>query len=408
MLEAIQDSPILRQAGTPDATGPARQAVVPIPLVLDLDQTLLRGDLLIESIFSILRQNPLDFVRLACWAFKGKAYLKRKVAAIADIDFSALPINEDVAAFAADRKAAGQRVVVATASDEEAARRLMVRFPFVDEVIGSDGVRNLKGAEKARLLQQRYPDGFDYAGDSAADLHVWRVSTGMILVEPSASVARAAEKIGLPARHFKKPAVWKTWAKALRVHQWAKNGLVFAPLVLAGMVAHSAAWSAAMLAFAGLSLTASATYVINDLLDLPHDRRHRSKSRRPLASGRMPLLHGAGLAGVALAAGLALGALAGLPVLACILAYTIVTLAYSASLKRVPFLDVMTLAGLFTLRLVTGIVAVAAPPSSWLLSFSMFLFLSLSPAKRQVEIVAMQGRRQEVIAGRGSGLVMVR
>jgi len=371
-----------------------------VPLVLDLDQTLIRSDLLVESAFSLIRGNPLYLFRMIGWALKGRAHLKRQIAAVAELDPSTLPVNEDVAAFAAGRKSMGQQVIVATASDEQAARKLMVRFPFVDEVIGSDGVRNLKGAEKARLLQMRFPHGFDYAGDSAADLHIWRVSKGMILVEPSGKVARAAQQARPADKHFKKPPAWKIWAKALRVHQWAKNGLIFAPLVLSGMIASASAWTAAALAFAGLSLTASATYVINDLLDLPHDRKHRSKSRRPLASGRLPLVHGILMAAGFMAAGLALATLAGWPVLVCILAYTAVTLAYSCAIKRVPFLDTVTLASLFTLRLVTGIVAVSAPPSSWLLTFSMFLFLSLSLAKRFVEIGAMQGRDQ-VIAGRG-------
>ena len=278
----------------------------------------------------------------------------------------------------------------------------MVRFPFVDEVIGSDGTRNLKGPAKARLLQMRYPQGFDYAGDSASDLHVWRASRDMILVEPRPAVAREAERIKPAEAHFKRPSTWRLWAKALRVHQWAKNALVFAPLVLAGMIGDIAAWGAAALAFAGLSLTASATYVVNDLIDLPNDRKHRSKSKRPLASGRLAITHGAALAVASLAAGLALSAAAGLPVLGCVLLYMVATLSYSASLKRVPFLDTTMLAGLFTLRLIIGMVAVAAAPSTWLLAFSMFLFLSLSLAKRHVELASARAAdRKTLIAGRG-------
>lgn len=401
MKDLIQKRPITAHFEALNDNRPENSAGLQIPLVLDLDQTLLRSDLLVESVFAILREKPLMIFRLIGWACKGRAYLKHKVAGVADIDPSSLPINEDVAALAAGRKAAGQRVVVATASDVEAARKLMVRFPFVDEVTGSDGVRNLKGAEKARLLQSQYPQGFDYAGDSAADLHVWHVSSSIILVEPSAKVARAAEKIRPASTHFKKPAVWKTWAKALRIHQWAKNSLVFAPLILAGLFSDLVAWGAAALAFAGLSLTASATYIINDIIDLPHDRAHRSKSKRPLASGHLPLVQGVMMCLALLAAGLTLGALAGLPVLACIAAYLVTTIAYSTSLKRIPFLDTVILAGLFTLRLVIGMVAVGAPASAWLLTFSMFLFLSLSLAKRQVEIASMRGSRAGQISGRG-------
>ncbi|MGE3644166.1 MAG: UbiA family prenyltransferase [Beijerinckiaceae bacterium] len=385
-----------RSPNTGQAASPERR-----PLVLDLDQTLLRSDLLVECLVAMVRERPSTIFRVAGWLMRGKAHLKRKVAEYAHIDPADLPVNEEVAAFAAGRKSEGQRVVIATAADETAARRLLARFPFVDEVIGSDGVRNLKGEAKARLLQMRFPQGFDYAGDSAADLPVWRASAGMILVEPKATVARAAERIKPADLHFRRPPVWNVWARALRLHQWVKNALVFAPLLLSGMIGDTQAWGAALLAFVGLGLTASATYVLNDLIDLPHDRKHRSKSGRPLASGRMPLAHGMALAGLALPAGLAMAALAGTHVLGGVLVYLAATILYSVHLKRIPFLDTATLAGLFTLRLGIGIVATGAPPSTWLLAFSMFLFLSLSLAKRFVEIASMRGRGRIALPGRG-------
>lgn len=400
MQQVIQSRPTSAQERVrfrDTSTGKASQA---IPLVLDLDRTLLRSDLLFESMAALIREQPFSLFRLAIWSCKGRAHLKRRVAGAVQVDPANLPINEDVAAFAVRRKTEGQRIVVATAADEEAARRLMVRFPFVDEVIGSDGVRNLKGEAKARLLHMRYPQGFDYAGDSASDLHVWRACQGMILVEPSASVAREAERIKAPEAHFPRPAGWKVWLKAMRVHQWAKNALIAAPLLLSGLAGDAQAWAAAGLAFIGLSLTASATYIVNDLIDLPSDRKHRTKAGRPLASGRLSLPGALGLATGLLAAGLAVSAVAGTPILLCVLFYVAVTLVYSASLKRIPFLDTTTLAGLFTLRLVIGMVATAAPPSTWLLAFSMFLFLSLSLAKRFVEIAAARGKAG-LLPGRG-------
>ncbi len=400
MQPLIQDRPIPAHGRVRFRDASRGEHTQAIPLVLDLDQTLLRSDLLFESMAAMVRVNPLSAFKLVVWAFRGRAYLKRRVAASVQLDPAILPINDEVAAFAVACKAAGQSVVVATAADEQAARRLMVRFPFVDEVIGSDGVRNLKGEAKARLLQMRYPQGFDYAGDSASDLPVWRASQGMILVEPSAAVAREAERIKQPVAHFLRPARLKIWIRALRIHQWAKNALVFAPLLLAGLANDAQAWLAAGLAFAGLSLTASATYIVNDFIDMPNDRKHRSKSARPLASGRLSLPGALGLCTVMLTAGLAVSAFAGLPILICVLLYLVATLAYSISLKRIPFLDTSTLAGLFTLRLVTGMVATAADPSTWLLAFSMFLFLSLSLAKRFVEVAAARGRGG-LLAGRG-------
>lgn len=373
-----------------------------IPLVLDLDGTLLRSDLLFEGIADLTRRNPLNLLRIAGWAMRGRAYLKQKVAAESRIDYATLPVNEALAAYAAGQKEAGRQIVIATAADESAARQFAVRFPFVGAVIASDGATNLKGAAKAAMLQWRYPQGFDYAGDSAADPPVWKACRKIILVEPSASTAAAARAIGAPELAIERPSRWRMFAKAIRIHQWAKNTLVFAPLLLAGMAQQPGAWLTALAAFAGLSLEASATYLINDLIDLPHDRKHRSKSRRPLAAGHIGLPAASALAAGGLVSGLALGALAGWAAASFIALYAGLTLAYSFSLKRAPFIDVLTLAGLFTLRLVIGTAAVAAAPSIWLLTFSMFLFTSLSLAKRHVEIShAPRTADAQAIAGRG-------
>jgi 4-hydroxybenzoate polyprenyltransferase len=372
-----------------------------VPLVVDLDGALLRGDVQAESVFALVRSNPLNIVRMIGWRLRGADHFRQKVAAATDADMGALPVNQEAAAFVAGRKSDGQRVVLMTSANAADMRKQMVRFPFADEMIGRDRGGALQGPEKAQLLQRLYPGGFDYAGGSASDIEVWRASKGTILVEPSSAVARTAQKIKPAEVHIPRVSQWKVLAKALRLHQWAKNSLVFAPLILSGMVGQMSSWTAAALAFVGLGLTASATYIINDLIDLPHDRKHRSKFNRPLASGRLPLVQGAAVAVGALAGGLALAALAGPAVVVCVLGYVTLTLMYSAWLKRVPFLDTLTLASLFTLRLVIGMVAVAAPPSSWLLTFSMFLFLSLSLAKRFAELIAIEGARQTAIAGRG-------
>lgn len=373
-----------------------------VPLVLDLDGTLLRSDLLLEGIVDLCRRNPLNLGRIALWTFRGKAFLKQKVAETARIDYTNLPVNEPLAAYAVAQKAAGRRIVIATAADQQAARQFAIRFPFVDEIIGSDGATNFKGETKAAMLQWRYPQGFDYAGDSAADLPVWKACRKMILVEPGRRVAQQARAIKPVELLIEAPAPRRLLAGALRVHQWAKNALIFAPLLLAGLTTNWVAWTHALAAFAGLSLVASATYLINDLIDLPHDRAHRSKSRRALASGHMGLARGAGLALACLGAGLVLGAAAGAAAFGFICLYGALTLGYSLYLKRVPFLDTLTLAGLFTLRLEIGTAAVGAHTSIWLLTFSMFLFTSLSLAKRHVEITHLRrARGRAMISGRG-------
>ncbi|MEZ5763636.1 MAG: UbiA family prenyltransferase [Xanthobacteraceae bacterium] len=284
-------------------------------------------------------------------------------------------------------------------------RSLAQRFDFISFVIASDGKSNLKGAAKAAALRERFPDGFSYAGDSRSDLDVWphaQPSCSPAPRHPSRKGARARQAGGgrVPA-----PAARPAWlGKALRVHQWAKNVLVFVPLVLGGMYADPAAWAKASLAFLGLGLIASATYLINDVWDIEDDRRHWTKRNRALASGLMTVKQAAITAPVMLVTGFVAGAFAGLPAIAVLFAYLALTLAYSFAFKRKPVLDAFTLAVLFTLRLVLGIVAVGVAASPWLLVFSMFLFTSLSFAKRQTEILRLAGKsdiKTAKLSGRG-------
>ena len=403
LIHRTQDRPIpAQQELTGVETAQIGVASKQVPLVLDLDGTLLRGDLLFEGIAGLVRANPLNLFKIGAWALRGRAFLKQRVAEASPLDYASLPVNEALAAYAAGQKEAGRQIVIATAADENAARRFAVRFAFVDTIIASDGATNLKGETKASLLQWRFPQGFDYAGDSAADLPVWKACRKMILVEPSRRVAAAAAALGAPELLIEKPSRWKVLAKGLRLHQWAKNALVFAPLLLSGMALEAGAWLAAGAAFIGLGLAASATYLINDLVDLPHDRQHRSKSRRPLAAGHLGLPLACGAAAAGLAGGLAVSALAGWATASAVAVYVAVTLSYSFALKRAPFVDALTLASLFTLRLVIGGIAVSAVASVWLLTFSMFLFTSLSLAKRHVEIAhARRTRGVQTISGRG-------
>ncbi len=198
--------------------------------------------------------------------------------------------------------------------------------------------------------------------------------------------------------------VASAWAAALRLHQWSKNLLLFAPLLLGGGGSDIGAWTACLIGFAAMGCLASATYVLNDLLDLAEDRAHGSKRHRPFASGRLPPRAGLVFVPFGTAAGLALGWMAGGPAAAAmLLAYLALTLAYSLRLKREPVLDVIALGGLFTLRLVLGVVCARMAWSPWLLVFSMFLFTSLSFAKRYAELERLTGQATAMIAGRGYG-----
>jgi len=390
----------------PLATVPEADAYLEAPLVLDVDGSFLTTDLLHESAMAFLRTSPWALFLMIWWLFQGKAVLKRKLGERVTLDIDNLPVNQALADYARSAEQGGRQVGLATASDELIAVRLAKRFPFLSFVIASDGKSNLKGAAKASALTKRFPDGFSYAGNCHSDLKVWTQAEAIVLVGCNSSVVRKARLLGKPVeKELPLPRLGlRGWIKALRLHQWAKNVLVFPPLILGGLAADPTAWMNALLAFFALGLIASATYLINDLWDIEDDRRHWSKRNRPLASGRMSIKQAVVMVPLALGGGFLLGAFVGIPVLVVLLAYLILTLAYSISFKRKPILDAFVLALLFTLRLVLGIAAVGVTASPWLLVFSMFLFTSLSFAKRQTEVLRMVEKNENAsgkLSGRG-------
>ena len=231
---------------------------------------------------------------------------------------------------------------------------------------------------------------------------MWRESKGIVLAGAAPHVVRRARKAGEPLAIFPDQRSTRSGLRrSLRLHQWAKNALLFVPLVLGGKTLDGGAWIAAMLGFIALGLVASATYVINDLWDLPSDRRHWSKRHRPLANGDVSIRQGIVLAALALAGGFAVAASIGTSAIAMLALYTAGTLSYSLAWKRVPILDIFVLAALFTLRLAFGIVLADVKLSPWLLVFSMFIFGSLSMAKRHTEVLRLTELGLNSMPGRG-------
>ncbi|MEQ8747264.1 UbiA family prenyltransferase [Pyruvatibacter sp.] len=373
-----------------------------MPLVLDLDGALIRTDILFETFVAYVRENPLRLFQVAAWALRGRAVLKQKLARAATLDVDGLPVTEDLVSYAAREAAHGRMVCLATATDRLIADRIAERFPFISKVFASDGETNLKSSAKAAVLTKAFPDGFEYAGDSRADVPVWRAASRSIVVNPTAGVLRAARTIREPEQVFARPKTgFRFVAKVLRLHQWAKNGLIFAPLMLGGLLFDASAWVLAGAGFLALSLLASATYLLNDLFDLADDRRHWSKSKRPLASGRLKIAHALLLIPAGMMSAYAIAAWIGPIAIVFLTAYLALTLAYSFRLKRIELLDAAVLATLFTLRLGFGVALASVALSPWLLVFSMFLFLSLSFAKRHVEVTRMEARGRKEAAGRG-------
>jgi 4-hydroxybenzoate polyprenyltransferase len=373
------------------------------PLIVDLDGTLIHTDMLHESALRVSRDRPLDVLRIPLWLLQGKAVLKRHLASRSSFDAALLPYNESLLAWLKQERAAGRQIVLATASDRTIAEAVASHLGVFDEVLASDGSTNLAGHDKAEALARRYGHGgFDYAGNSTADLKVWRRARKAIVVNGAPGLAgKAAALCGVEREFPAPPSGARAWRRVLRVHQWLKNLLLFVPFVAAHLVGHPALWLTLALAFVAFSLCASAVYVANDLLDLESDRAHPRKRMRPFASGTVPVWQGVLAAPLLLGAGLALGTLAGRGFLAWLLVYFVLTCAYSLGLKRIILLDCIALAILYTLRITAGAAALSIPLSFWLLAFSVFLFLSLAFVKRYAELQVQAKAGRHKVHGRG-------
>lgn len=358
-----------------------------LPLCVDLDGTLIRTDILAESILSLVKARPWYAFLLPFWLLKGKAGFKREVAGRVTVDAALLPYREELVAWLKSCRAAGRRLVLVTASDSILAQAVAKHLGLFDRVLASDGELNLKGAAKAEVLKREFPEGFEYAGDCRADLPVWGAARSAVLVEPEAGVEAEVRKTTTVGRVFgeRRPRLALA-LKAMRPHQWAKNAVIFVPLITSRQIVDPAFLPGALLAFASFSLCASSVYILNDLMDLASDRRHPRKRERPFASGALPLSMGPALLLAPLAAGAALAFFLPPAFLLVLALYLGLTLWYSLRLKELLLLDVFCLAVLYTLRLLAGHAVTGIPLSAWLLAFSMFLFLSLALLKRVAEL----------------------
>lgn len=378
------------------------------PLVVDLDGTLLKGDLLFESANFYVTRHPLQAFRIFAWLLSGKAVLKARLADFADLDPAVLPYNESLVAWLRDQKAAGRTLVLATASHRRLADAVAGHLSLFDEVLASDGNLNLKADAKRDLLVDRYgAGGFDYVGDDRADLPVWQAAGSAHVASASASLLDQARAQGNVDQVFRagRPPVLPTLAKAMRPHQWLKNLLVVVPLLTAQRYGDVHSVVLALFAFLAFGLAASSVYLLNDLADVANDRHHPRKRQRPFAAGDLSLLGGWLAWPIALFAAFILAGLT-LPMFfaAVLAAYFILTLAYTLRLKKIAVVDVLTLATLYTLRIIAGAAAISVPLSSWLLAFSMFIFLSIALVKRYSELRMARDQGDEGrLHGRGYG-----
>lgn len=358
-----------------------------LPLCVDLDGTLTPVDTLHESLLTLAGRDPAALLRAGAALRHGRAAFKAVVADAAPVPAARLPWREDLLAWLRAQRAGGRRLVLVTAADRRTAEAVAAELDLFDEVIASDGQRNLSGNAKRDALIERYGrGGYDYAGNSSDDLPVWRDAHEAIAVDAPRRVLLRARLQGTLGQVFPRPARLLAWLRAMRPHQWLKNLLVFLPVLLSHQFGNTGEMFASLAAFAAFCLCASSVYLLNDLFDLDADRQHPRKRRRPFAAGRLPAAKGVVVAVALLTIALLAAAAVGPALLLVLSIYYALTLAYSLHLKRQVVVDVLLLAALYTIRIVAGTAATGIEASFWLLAFSGFLFLSLAIVKRYAEL----------------------
>ncbi len=388
-----------------------------IPLCVDLDGTLVKSDTLVDSTLVLARQHPALLLQLPRWLSEGKAALKRHITSSVELDVVHLPYNRELLQFLEQQHSFGRRIYLATAADYRLAQRVADHLGLFAGVLASDGSTNLAGSNKLAAFRERFGDNFCYIGNARPDLPLLCACIEPMVANPTRGLRSGlrSAKITLHRTFSETTTTPKAWLKAIRLHQWAKNVLLFLPLLLAH-VRSAGLLAGALVAFLSFGLCASATYIINDLLDIEADRLHPRKRLRPFASGDLSAIHGVAVVSLFFVASAALAfavprVIASIsPALALahpykfaewLALYTVTTLAYSLRLKRAILIDVIVLSGLYTVRIIAGSAATGVAVSTWLAGFSIFFFLSLAFVKRFAELESLRARGGITSKGRG-------
>jgi 4-hydroxybenzoate polyprenyltransferase len=388
-----------------------------VALCVDLDGTLVKSDTLLDTVLVVARQRPLDLVKLPGWMGEGKAAFKRHLTSAVSLDVEYLPYNQPLLEYLRIQHGRGIEIYLATAADRTLAERVAAYLGIFAGVLASDGTTNLAGGNKLAAFRAQFGDAFCYIGNARPDVELLAACKSPMVANPDRALRSGMKSRGtIAAATFddRVPAA-RSWLKAIRLHQWAKNALIFVPLLLAHQW-NPGTFGGAIAAFFSFGLCASATYIINDLLDLEADRRHPRKRRRPFAAGDLSAISGVVVVCLLMLASLTLALELGRIVhlmpgdyellrpysfLEWLGFYTAVTLTYSLYLKRKLLLDVFVLSGLYTVRILAGSAATGVMVSAWLAGFSVFFFLSLAFVKRFSELESLRERGGTVSNGRG-------
>lgn len=354
-------------------------------IYVDLDRGLLRTNLLEERLLLALLRNPLIFFKVMGWALGGgRTRLKMELARRTLLDVSRLPYNEDLVSFLKEERNAGQTLVLASGAPFEWAHAVSLHLNLFDRVLATDGKHgNLKGRTKLALIQQDC-DGkpFGYAGGVKSNIEIFEASQLPIVVGGPISLrgdlAEKMVRIPQPAGGV------SAWWIALHPHQWSKNLLIFVPAIAAHHL-HKI-WPDAILAFFSFSFIASACYLLNDFCDIDEDRKHPGHRSNALASGVLAPVPAQLLGAVLLLAAAILAFFLPLAFALDLICYGIVSVLYSTRLKDIVVVDVLMLTFLYLLRIIAGAAACQLELSLWLVTFILFLGLSLSELKRYVDL----------------------
>jgi 4-hydroxybenzoate polyprenyltransferase len=374
-----------------------------VPLCVSLDGALIKSDILSEGIVRLVRNNIRNFLAIPWWRLHGRATLRQRVARATDWESTLLPDNGEFLDWLRQQRESRRHLVLCTEAGEEEGRLIAARYGLFDEVIATNGAHSGGRALMERLVGKYGERGYDYAGCELQDLAVWDKARRAVIVSPDRRLRSRLGRLSSVEQSFPAtPANLRTWIRALRLHQWAKNVLIFLPVAAAHKLSSPPLALASVLAFLIFGMCASGTYLLNDLVDLDADRIHPTKRRRPFAAGDISLASGLLMAVGLIAAGMLLSALLlGWKYLLTLTGYIIATVWYSRSLKRIPMVDVLTLAALYAVRVIAGSAATNLMPTFWLLAFTMFLFLSLAVAKRYSELKLLMSSGRRETAGRG-------
>ncbi len=381
----------------------AEPSDVEIPLCVDLDGTLVNTDTLVESAVLLAKINPFYIFAMIFWLLSGKANLKEHIASRTTLDVTTLPYHQPLLEWLRVQREAGRKLILATAANHRIADAIGEHLHVFSGVVASSSERNMGAGTKRDELDLLFgKGGYDYVGNSRDDLKVWSHCRRAVVVNASPALSRRAAKcadVEISFRSSHKPL--RSLLRAMRPHQWSKNLLIFVSILTAHKYTDTPLLMSTILAFIAFCLCSSAVYLINDLLDLEADRKHKEKHQRPFASGHAPVMLGILATPLLLTASAAIAWYAGTLFFGVLVLYFGVTLCYSLYLKRLVLLDVLILALLYTLRIIAGAAVAGAMPSVWLMSFSMFIFTSLAMAKRYAELKALELDSGAWASGRG-------